>query len=110
MLDLFCGLGGFSQEFRKKGCEITTVDIEKDFRPDILADIEVLAEKHFFAGQEFDIVLASPPCTDFSKASMPWYKNINPNMSLLEATIGILADIKPRYWIKIGRASCRERV
>lgn len=72
VLDLFSGLGGFSQAFKDRGHEVVTVDIETAFEPTILADISKLtvADIEAITGStRFDVVLASPPCTHFSIAS-----------------------------------------
>lgn len=40
VLDLFCGLGGFSSAFKEsERWDVTTVDIEERFDPDITADV-----------------------------------------------------------------------
>ena len=48
VLDLFAGLGGFSEAFRQRGHQVITVDVEEKFHPDICIDIldmEGLLEK-----------------------------------------------------------------
>jgi len=102
VLDLFSGLGGFSQAFKDRGHTVITVDNEPKFKPDICKDIIKLSKKDF-NGYNFDIILASPPCTEFSKDNMPssWNKNrsVNPDTLLLQKTLKIIYWIKPRYWI-----------
>ena len=76
VLDLFSGLGGWSAAFKDRGHEITTLDFEPKFHPDIVADI--LTINSIAELGEFDIILASPPCTAFSVAAFPqhyWKKN-----------------------------------
>ncbi len=103
VLDLFSGLGGFSQAFRQRGHHVTTVDIEEKFRPDICRDIldtdELLEKLTVEGGYRPDVILASPPCEEFSKARMPWYKNIHPDMSLFSATLAIVVKLDPRFWV-----------
>jgi len=102
VLDLFSGLGGFSQAFKDRGHTVITIDNNPEFNPDICIDIIKLKKKDLFS-YTFDIVLASPPCTEFSKSSMPdsWNKNksVNPNTLLLQKTLKILYWIDPRYWV-----------
>jgi hypothetical protein len=62
VFDLFSGLGGFSAAFRDRGHEVVTVDIEERFHPTIRADVRTLRGEPGL----FDVVLASPPCQEFS--------------------------------------------
>lgn len=100
VLDLFSGLGGFSQAFKDRGHDVVTIDNNTEFEPDILADILTMDINLLCS---YDVILASPPCTEFSKSSMPdsWNKNItvNPDTKLTERTIEIIEKIKPKYWI-----------
>jgi len=98
VLDLFSGLGGWSKAFKDREHTVITVDNNKEFNPDICIDI-----MEFEPEQYYDVVLASPPCTEFSKSMMPdsWNKNrtVNPDTTLTEKTIEIINKIKPKYWI-----------
>ena len=103
VLDLFSGLGGFSQAFKDRGHQVTTIDINKEFNPDICKDIMKLTKKDF-KGYNCDIVLASPPCIEFSKSCMPksWksvQKGCNPDTLLLQKTLKIIYWIDPKYWV-----------
>ena len=109
VLDLFCGLGGFSQAFEDSDrWQVTTVDIEARFEPDICADVFDLRPSDF--GQVFDVVLASPPCTSFSKANhintspnhfkngIPQTKQASNHVGLAYHTVGLIRGIGPSYW------------
>jgi len=93
VLDLFAGLGGFSQAFKDREHEVVRVDIASKFSPDICADI-----MDFEPEGDYDIVLASPPCTEFSKDSMPWH-DADPDLMLLKRTLDIIQKINPEWWI-----------
>ncbi len=95
MLDLFSGLGGASQAMRERGWKVVRVDIEPKFEPDIVADI---AEFHW-EGERPTLVWASPPCTEFSKAFMPWYDFHTPDLSLVEHAKRIIRETEPVYWV-----------
>ncbi len=97
VLDLFCGRKGFSRAFRDRGDKITTIDINKKFHPDICANINHLPFKN--VSTRWDVVLASPPCTEFTQSILPWYPESIPSMDLLHKTIEIIKQIKPLYWI-----------
>jgi len=99
VLDLFCGLGGFSQAFNDSDrWDVTTVDIKERFDPDMTADVMDLRPSDF--GTEFDVVLASPPCPEFSPA-----QNLNGEhdpggdaIALVYHTLGLARGLKPDYW------------
>jgi hypothetical protein len=109
VVDLFCGLGGFSQAFKNRGHEVITVDIEKKFNPTICADIMTLGADDFhIKNKAVTIVLASPPCNCFSVASIGkrWTDIGRPKgvetlqaISLIYYTIWLIKSIAPRYWI-----------
>jgi hypothetical protein len=102
MLDLCCGKKGASREFQKAGWEVTTVDINQKFSPDIIADVNNL---HLESPGYFDLVWASPPCTDFSKVSLPasWKCNggthTTPEMRLVLNCWRIIRYLSPRWWV-----------
>lgn len=106
-LDLFCGLGGFSQAFEE--CDrwnVTTVDIEERFDPDICADVFDLRPSDFET--DFDVVLASPPCTVFSPAGnhdlwdmdarTPTDAPATDHVALAYHTVGLIRGLAPSYW------------
>jgi hypothetical protein len=105
-LDLFCGLGGFSSAFTdSERWSVTTVDIEARFDPDIQADVFDLRPSDF--GTEFDVILASPPCTQFSLAASslerfvdgePQTDDARDAVGLVYHTLGLINAITPEYW------------
>jgi len=107
VLDLFCGLGGFSAAFADSDdWDVTTVDIEGRFDPDIQADVFDLRPSDF--EQDFDVVLASPPCTQFSIAASSLERIVNGEpqtddaadaVALAHHTIGLIEGLNPVYWV-----------
>ena len=101
MLDLFAGLGGASRAMKERGWKVITVDNDPDCHPDVLADIT----DYHYTGPKPDLVWASPPCTDFSRLSLPptWKCNLGkpaePDMTLVLAAKRIIEEINPQYWI-----------
>ena len=111
VLDLFCGLGGFSQAFEASDrWAVTTVDIEARFDPDIQADVFDLRPSEF--DREFDVVLASPPCTQFATirnvtqgGDSAWVDG-DPGtdaaadaIALVHHTVGLIRGLAPTYWV-----------
>jgi len=107
VLDLFCGLGGFSSAFADSDrWSVTTVDIEARFGPDIQADVFDLRPSDF--DTEFDVILASPPCKCFSRAAgwadhfdsdrTPQTPDARESVTLVYHTLGLIKALSPQYW------------
>jgi hypothetical protein len=107
ILDLFSGLGGWSQAFKDRGHEVVTVDIESKFNPTICKDIMQVTQKDF-NGTKFDVILASPPCNCFSVASV--YRHWNKDgtiksdtelesIRLVLHTIELIYSLRPKFWV-----------
>lgn len=104
-LDLFSGLGGFSAAFEDSGnWRVTTVEIEEEHDPDIQADVLDLRPSDL---PQADVVLASPPCTDFSIAASRYEKIVDgepqtesarESVALVYHTIGLVKALTPDYW------------
>lgn len=115
VLDLFSGLGGFSEAFYRAGDEVVRVEnnpLLSEVPCTTMQDVlEVRDRIHLYHAQgletrEYDVLLAGPPCREFSLAySSPRSiaqrngEDFEPNMELLEATIDIIRCTKPRYWV-----------
>lgn len=97
VLDLFCGRKGFSRAFLERGHAVTTLDINPKSHPDICADVKHLPWRNVL--HRWDVILASPVCTDFTKSSLPWYKDVVPSMELVVPTLTLIKRAEPVYWI-----------
>lgn len=97
VVDLFCGLGGFSQAFRDRGHRVIGVDIVPP--ADVLADVKALP---FNGKLKPDVVLGSPPCLEFTRTVFPWLKDkANPEagMSLVRAMTAAVESLEPKWWV-----------
>jgi site-specific DNA-cytosine methylase len=104
VLDLFSGLGGFSQAFKDRGHNVITLDNESRFKPDICKDIMKVTYEDF-KDMNIDVILASPPCNCFSPMSIGRYwDNGKPKKETWDAidldyhTLGLIIKIHPKYW------------
>jgi hypothetical protein len=105
VLDCFSGLGGWSNCWREASHNVTTLDINQRFNPDLCMSIN---DFHPQPG-DFDIILASPPCQEFSRWTM---RGVNrflraqhetgtlkaPILKLVLETFRIITTVKPRFW------------
>jgi len=75
-IDLFCGLGGWTEGFLAEGYECIGFDIERDVYGAhrypaqlVLQDVRTLDGAQF---KDATIIVASSPCQEFSYRAMPW--------------------------------------
>ena len=100
ILDLCCGRGGATRAFYDHGHEIVTVDINPKFQPTFCQDVNT-----FDSEGEYDLIWASPPCTEYSRCSLPksWGCNRGthpiPDMRPFLNCVRIVRETSPRYWV-----------
>ena len=95
MLDLCCGLGGASQAMKARGWDVLTLDADPRFGADVTADVRVWT----YDGPRPLLIWASPPCTEFSRESMPWCRTgKQPDMSILEGCLRVIREADPELW------------
>jgi hypothetical protein len=75
-VDLYCGLGGWTEGLLAEGLNVRGYDIEaheygEDRYPAELVLRNVL-EMHGSEIADADLIVASPPCTEYSYMAMPW--------------------------------------
>lgn len=105
VLDLFAGLGGWSSAFKERGHQVITLDLDPQFHTDIIADVLSLTSKDL---EDYDVILASPPCESFSVASIGthWGKQRTPkteqaklHVKLAKHTYHLLINSKAILWV-----------
>jgi len=101
ILELFCGLGGWSKGFHDifPNAEFYGVDIKDYGYPYnfIKADLNDWDPK-----EKYDIILASPPCTQFSlvvrnTATQHYSERIG--LQLIYRTFYLIEKLKPKFWV-----------
>lgn len=77
-IDLFCGLGGWTEGLLAEGYDVIGFDIEQHVYDDEkYPGLLVVQDVHSIHGRQFksaDLIVASPPCQEFSYMAMPWKK------------------------------------
>ena len=117
VIDLFCGAGGFSEGFHQAGfdvvvgidnwkpaCSTHTINGLGETRNIDLLRIDVDGILSLKADLEktygkIDIIIGSPPCTEFSYAKNAGHGDIEKGMILVRRNLLFVALFKPRYWL-----------
>ena len=98
VLDLFCGLGGWSKAFLNAGHSCTGVDLEdKGY-----AGRFIQADLNDWEPEEkYDVVLASPPCTEFSIAKKWGWgtQDERIGLDLVWRTFYLIEKISPAFYV-----------
>lgn len=106
-LDLFCGLGGWSDGLAAEGFKVLGVEIEPHIaelykHPVIIQDVRDLLGSDF---KGYDLIVGSPPCRDFSQFTSlghRWKVPPDPEgegMSKVNAFLRIVKEAEPRFWL-----------
>lgn len=110
-LELFSGLEGWSDAWRRRGREVVTVDIESRFKPTLTADVFDLEARQLLRDfGRFHVVYASPPCNCFTIMVLGrlWtikearYVPLSPeaarSVQLVRKTLRLIRGLAPAYW------------
>lgn len=107
VLDLFCGLKGWSAPLAEAGHEVISLDIEPRFAPTLCVDALSIGPDL----GDFDVVLASPPCEAFSVAAIghhwtgglrayqPATEHAHRSLALVHWTAAVIEASRPRVWV-----------
>lgn len=105
--DLFCGAGGFSEGFRQAGFRVTkALDIwppavltHEHGHPDTEAIRgDILAYEPDRLGP-VDVLIGSPPCTEFSFANRGGGGDVEEGMRLVYRFLRFVYELRPRWWV-----------
>ena len=99
-LEIFAGTQSFSKGIKRhnNNNETITVDILNKFNPTIQTDILDWDYKSYPSGY-FDIIWASPPCTEYSIAKTVGIRNLELADKLVHKCFEIIDYFKPKHWI-----------
>ena len=80
------------------GWDVTSLDLDFRTKPDIVADILHWNYMNYAPGM-FDVIWASPPCTEYSVAKTVGTRDLQKADMIVQHTLGIINHLKPRYFI-----------
>ena len=106
VLDLFCGMGAWSVGFHREGFDCLGIDIVDVGYPYDFIHQDI----HDFDGSDYsriDVVVASPPCTEFSRLKSLYGHGSNrkapadpeKGMELVREAKRIIDEASPRFWL-----------
>jgi len=96
LLELFSGTQSVGKIARELGWEVVCLD--RDMDADIKCDIMDWDYKVYEPGA-FDVIWASPPCTEYSRAKTTGVRNIGMANSIVQRTIEIIEYFNPQFYI-----------
>lgn len=108
VLDLYCGLGGWSDGLAAEGFEVLGVELDKTVselykHPVINKDVFNLNPEDFVG---YDLIVGSPPCRNFSKLTFAgrkvWKNPPDPwgqGLELVNEFLTFVSIAKPTFWL-----------
>ena len=95
LLELFSGTKSVGKVAEKLGYEVVSLDLkDADINCDILEwDYTIYPTGHF------DVIWASPPCTEYSRAKTTGVRKINDANKIVLRTLEIIEYLNPTYFI-----------
>ena len=97
LLELFAGTGSVGNIARVLNIEVTSLD--RDMSADIQTDIMDWDYKTAYEPHHFDIIWASPPCTEYSVAKTVGVRDIEGSNKVVQRTLDIIEYFQPKFWI-----------
>ena len=106
LLELFCGTKSIGRCFEEYGFDVVSLDKDAKFEPTICEDILNWDYGTYSPGY-FDVVWASPECTQYSiaRSNAKTPRNLEYADSLVQKALEIIQYFNPRAWFLENPAS-----
>lgn len=103
VLDLFCGIGGFSTGFKDNGFDVTGVDISEKkgqvYRKFVSPNfIQSDLGKERIQGK-YDVIIGGPPCRPWSSVNLTKRASKHRDYHLVEKYVDHVKSIRPKVFI-----------
>ena len=96
LLELFSGTGSVGKVATEMG--YTVISLDRDMEATIQMDI-MNWDYQNFPKPVIDVIWASPPCTEYSRAKTCGVRDIDGANKVVRRTLDIIHYFKPKYWI-----------
>ena len=97
-LDLFCGRKSAGRVLEKNGYQVVSLDLDPSRCPTICCDILDWDFWNAYPPEYFDIIAASPPCTEYSMAMRSRPRNLEKADEIVKCTLEVIQYFAPRLW------------
>ena len=95
LLELFSGIKSVGKIVEKLGYEVISLDLKN---ADINCDI-LNWDYFIFEPETFDVIWASPPCTEYSKAKTIGVRKLEHANAIVLRTLEIINYLNPKYYV-----------
>jgi hypothetical protein len=96
-LDLFSGTGAVGRHLAKLGFQVTTLDWDRNFNPDICVNI-LDWDYRQYPSRYFRLISAGVPCTEYSRAKTVGERKILEADAIALRSLEILEYFRPEIW------------
>ena len=96
LLELFSGTGSVGKVAETMGFDVISLD--RDMPADIKTDI-MDWNYQVYEPKQFDVIWASPPCTEYSRAKTTGVRDIVGANKVVQRTLDIIEYFEPKFWI-----------